>query len=122
MTGCDFLWAVCGVVGAVCRAVCGVRAAVGVQWCSCRAQLLQLCGMSCGRAGLMCLYSVCECALCGAWLVSVRCFWVTRTMTLTCRCGGWGLSHRLCLRARVCGVMVAGSAAVCEVCIRPARM
>ncbi len=31
MTGCDILWAVCGVVGAVCRAVCGVRVAVWVR-------------------------------------------------------------------------------------------
>jgi hypothetical protein len=32
------------------------------------------CGMSCGRARLMCLYAVCECAMCGAWLVGVCCF------------------------------------------------
>jgi hypothetical protein len=31
VTGCNFLWAVCGVVGAMCRAVCDVRAAVCMQ-------------------------------------------------------------------------------------------
>ncbi len=74
MTGCDFLWAVCGVVGAVCRAVCGVGAAVWVQSRLRSAQWLVLCGTSCGRVGLVCLYAVCECAMRGAWLVGVRCF------------------------------------------------
>jgi hypothetical protein len=30
VTGCDFLWAVCGVRGSVCRAVCGSAALVGM--------------------------------------------------------------------------------------------
>jgi hypothetical protein len=54
VTVCDFLWSVCGVRGAVCRVVCGVRAAVCVQLCLQSAQLSRLCGMSCGRAGLVC--------------------------------------------------------------------
>jgi hypothetical protein len=41
-------------------------------------------------------------------------------MTLTCHCAGWGfkLLRRVCLRARVCGVMVAGSAALVGMCVR----
>ncbi len=65
----------------------------------------------------MCLYAACECAI-----ACVACrralYWVIRAMTLTCRCGGWGLSHRVCLRAHVCGVMVAGSVALVGMCVR----
>jgi hypothetical protein len=44
--------------------------------------------------------------------------WVTRAMTLPCRCAGWGLSRRVCLRAIVRGVMVAGSVALLGMCVR----
>ncbi len=76
MTGCDFLWSPCGVVGAVCRAVCGVRTTVWVQSRLGNAQWLVLCGTSCGRVGLVCLFAMraSECAMCGTWLVGVRCF------------------------------------------------
>ncbi len=74
MTGCDFLWAVCGMRGAVHRAVCGVRAAVCVQWCLRSAQWLRLCGTSCGRVRGLCVCMLCVSAVCGAWLVGVRCF------------------------------------------------
>ncbi len=43
---------------------------------------------------------------------------VTRAMTLTCRSAGWVMSCRVCLRARVCGVMVSGSAALVGICVR----
>ncbi len=63
MTGCDFLWAVCGVVGAVCRAVCGHY---GV--CACSNVCIERCCRGCaGRcAGVR---DLCVCVL---W-VSVWC-------------------------------------------------
>jgi hypothetical protein len=36
-------------------------------------------------------------------------FWVTRAMTLPCRCSGWGRSHRVCLCARVFVVWCRGA-------------
>ncbi len=58
---------------------------------------------ACGRAGLVCLYAVCECAM---W--DVRCvaccwcalFWVTRAMMLTWCCGGRAC-RVVCVSARV---------------------
>jgi hypothetical protein len=97
VTGCDFLWAVCGVCGAVCfvwRTFGGVRAVMFAQSAVVAAvrDVVRAC------AGLVCLYAVCECAMCDAWLVvGVRSFWVTRAMMLTWCCGGWGLSRRVCL-------------------------
>ncbi len=95
-------WRARGGVHAVVIAQCAVFAAV---W------------TSCGRAGLVCLYAACECAMSR---VACRCalFWVTRAMTLTCRCARCGLSHRVCLCARVCGVMIAGSVALVGMCVR----
>ncbi len=84
------VWRACGCVGAVMFAQSAVAGAVRHVSRAC--------------AGLVCLYAVCECAMCGAWLVYVRCFWVTRVMTLTWCCGGLGVSRRVCLCARDCVV------------------
>jgi hypothetical protein len=67
VTGCDFLWAVCGVVGAVCRAVCGVRAAV---WCAQRCA----CGDDCAVRSDWCCAGRPAGGLCVCMLrASVRC-------------------------------------------------
>ncbi len=55
------VWRACGGVRAVMFAQCAAAAAV---WDVVRA-----------RAGRACLYAACECAMCGAWLVGVGCFW-----------------------------------------------
>jgi hypothetical protein len=39
-------------------------------------------------------------------------------MTVTWCCGGWGLCRPVCLNARVCGVMVAGSATLVGIWVR----
>jgi hypothetical protein len=75
---------------------------------------------ACGTCVFVCCVCVCD-VRCVACLRAL--FWVTRAMpvTLACRCAGWGLSfrHGVCLRARVRGVMVAGSAAVLVgMCVR----
>jgi hypothetical protein len=58
VTGCEFLWAACGVVGAVCRAVCGVRA----QRCACGDDCAVRSGCGCAgrRAGVR---GLCVCIL-----------------------------------------------------------
>jgi hypothetical protein len=71
VTGCDFLWAVCGVRGAVCRAVCGVCAAVMFGQCAVVAAVRDV--VTVRACGACLLHAVCECAMCGAWLVGVRC-------------------------------------------------
>ncbi len=120
MTGCDLLWAVCGERGAVYRAVCGVRAAVMFGQCAVVAAVRDVV-RACGA----CVFACC------VWVRDMRCvacwcalFWVTRAMTLTWCCGGWGLSHRVCLCARVI-VWCDGSGergAVHEVRVGPAKM
>jgi hypothetical protein len=68
---------------------------------------------ACGACVFVCCVRVCDvrCMGCRRAL-----FWVTRAMTLTCRCAGWGSSHRVCLCAHVCSVMVVGSAALVSMC------
>jgi hypothetical protein len=61
--------------GRSCVPSCVWRARSGVHaWCLRSVQWLVLCGTSCRRAGLVCLYAACECAMCVAWVVGVRCF------------------------------------------------
>ncbi len=57
--------------------------------------------------------------VCNVACVACRCalFCVTRAMMVTCRCGGWACGV-LCVSAGVCGVMVAGSAALVGMCVR----
>ncbi len=77
---------------------------------------------ACGACAFVCCMRECNVGVACRWALC----WVTRAMTLMCCCGGWGLSHRVCLRARVCGVMVAGNAALVGMCaavrIGPAKM
>jgi hypothetical protein len=71
VTGCDFLWAVCGVVGAVCRAVCGMRAAVrsAVMFAPCTVVAAVR-----GRcAAVRCFCVACCVRVCDVWCVACWC-------------------------------------------------
>ncbi len=99
------VWRARGGMHAVITAQCAVVAAV------------QDVVLACGGCVFVCCVRVCDvaCVACRRAL-----FWVTRAMTLTCRCAGWGLSRRVCLRACVwCdGVGERGASRhVREVCI-----
>ncbi len=105
------VWCASGGMHAVMIAQCAVVAAV------------QDVVLACGGCVFVCCVRVCD-----VWGVACWCalFGVTRAMTLTCRCAGWGLSRRVCLCAHVWGVMVSGSAALVGMCaavrVRPAKM
>ena len=59
--------------GRSCMPCCAWRARSGVMLAQCAVrEWLVLCGTSCWRAGLVCLYSACECAMCVAWVVGLR--------------------------------------------------
>jgi hypothetical protein len=102
---------------AQCTVLCVWRARGGV-----RAVMFAQCAVvaavrdvvrACGACVFVCCVRVCD-VRCVACLRAL--FRVTRAMTLMCRSAGWGLSRRVCLCARVCGVMVAGSAVLVSMC------
>jgi hypothetical protein len=106
VTGCDFLWAVCGERGAVCRAVCGVcaggvRAVMFAQ--SAVVAAVRDVVRACGTCVFVCC--VCECGVrcvacwCALFLGDTR-----HDADVIQYCGGWGLSRRVCLCARDCVV------------------
>ncbi len=104
MTGCDFLWAACGCVpSCVSRARSGVDAVMIAQCAVVAAMrdVVRACGacvfVCCVRVyGLWCVMVACRRALCC----------VTSGVTFAWCCAGWGLSHRVCVPARVRGGMV----------------
>ncbi len=90
MTWCDFQWAACGVVGAVCCAPGAVLCVACVRQCACSdvCAVRSCCGCAdvLGHAILVCLYAAFESAMChgvGCWRAML---WVTLVMTRTCRC------------------------------------
>jgi hypothetical protein len=116
VSGCDFLWAMCGVCGAVYRALCGVRAAV------CGGVRAVMFVQSAVVAAMWDVVWVCgACVLFGA-CVSVRC--AVRGLLVCAVLGDTRLdadvvfwwvglvASCVCARACLCGVMVAGSAAL----------
>ncbi len=115
MTVCDILWAVCGVVGAVCRAVCVWRARGGVH----AVMIAQCAVVGAVRdvirvCGTCLLYAACDCAMCVRGLLACAVLGYTRhdaDVPLW-----WVGMVRVC--ARVCCVIVSGSAALAGICAR----
>ncbi len=109
MTGCDFLWAACGVRGAVLRCACGDDCAVRS-------------GRGCAgrRAGVR---GLCVCILQASVRCALRGLLVCAVLGDTCHdaavplCWVGRVASRVFLHARVfCGVMVSGSAALVGMC------
>ncbi len=82
------MWRACGGVRAVMFALIAVDVAVRDVMRACRTCVF------------VCLDYVCGVPCVACWCTLL---WVTRAMMLTRRCARWGLSCRVCLRARVFG-------------------
>jgi hypothetical protein len=104
---CDWVWFSVGGVwgGRSCVPYCVWRARSGVH-----AVMIVQCAVvgavrgvvrACGACVFVCCVRVCDVRCAACWRAL---FCVTRAMTLTCRCGGWGVSRRVCVCARVCVV------------------
>jgi hypothetical protein len=86
---------------------------------------LVLYGTSRGRAGLVCLYSACECTVCVAWVVGVRCFGLVADCSCLCvpppcarvRYGCVAVGGRCCV-ARVLLVAAAVAGSPCYALVR----
>ena len=108
MTGCDFLWAACGVVGAVCRTVCAELCVACVLRCACGDDCAVRSG--CGCAGCpVGVRGLCVCMLRASVWCAVRCLFsyafVTHATSLMCHCAGLGSLRRVW---RVCPLCDAG--------------
>jgi hypothetical protein len=125
---CDWVWFSasglgCAKLRAVLRVACAWRCV-----CSDVSAVRRGCGCAGRPAGVrgLCVYAACECAMCGAWLVGVRCLGYTRHDADVPLWWVGLVASCVSLCARVGGVMVAGSAALVGMCaavrVGPAKM